>query len=458
MSKNTAVILAGGSGSRMGYELPKQFLKVAGKSILEHTVNAFEIHPLIDEIAIVVHPEFIDLVEQQQLKNKWTKLKKILRGGEQRSDSSLAAINAFRDQKDVNLIFHDAVRPLVSQRIITDNIEALKKYDAVDTAVPSADTIIRLESKMELIDEIPEREFLRKGQTPQSFRFECISKAYEIGLKDLNFKATDDCGIVRKYLPDTKIFVVSGDQQNIKLTYKEDIFLVDKLFQLKSAEISSGFDISALKDKVIVIFGGSEGIGAEIVKICNSNQIKIYPFSRSLNQTDVCNPNDVKSALENVFQKEGKIDCVINTAGLLIKNMLSSLDDNEVDRLLDVNLKGVVVCAREAYPYLKKSKGSFLSFTSSSYTRGRAFYSLYSATKAAIVNFTQAIAEEWEADGIRANCINPERTKTGMRTKNFGFEPDDSLLMPDRVAMVALNVLSGRLNGQVVDVKVNDKK
>lgn len=457
MNKNIAVILAGGSGSRMGSELPKQFLKTAGRTILEHTVYAFENHPLIDEIVIVVNPAWIHLAEQQQLKNNWTKLTKILNGGEQRSDSSLAAINAYKGEKGINLIFHDAVRPLVSQKIISDNIEALKKYDAVDTAVPSPDTIIRLNKNKELIDEIPEREFLWKGQTPQSFKLECIEKAYEIALNDPNFKATDDCGIVRKYLPETEIFVVEGEQQNIKLTYKEDIYLLDKLFQLKTTVAGTGLETEKLKDKVLVVFGGSEGIGAEIVKICKKNNIKVYPFSRSLNRTDVCDISQIKKALEEVDQKENRIDCIINTTGLLIKKDLNQLTDDEVENLLDVNLKGVVNVTRAARPYLKKSKGCLLNYTSSSYTRGRAFYSLYSATKAAIVNFTQAIAEEWENDGIRINCINPERTRTGMRTKNFGNEPEESLLKPEEVAKVSLSVLYTDMNGQVVDVKLKNK-
>ena len=112
--------------------------------------------------------------------------------------------------------------------------------------------------------------------------------------------------------------------------------------------------------------------------------------------------------------------------------------------------------AMSAYPHLKKSNGKLLFFTSSSYTRGRAFYSLYSSTKAAVVNFVQAIAEEWEGDGISVNCINPERTNTPMRVSNFGVEEPSTLLSAENVAKAALGTLLSDITGQVVDVKVKD--
>lgn len=454
MSKNIAIILAGGSGTRLGLELPKQFLKVAGKTILEHTVSAFQNHHGIDEIAIVGNPAFLHLIEDYVLKNKWSKVKKILNGGDERYDSSLSAIKAFEKEGNVNLIFHDAVRPLVSQRIITDNIEALESYEAVDTAISSADTIIQLEDNLKYIANIPNRKYLWKGQTPQSFKLNTIKKAYDLALKDSEFKATDDCGVVKKYLPELDIFVAKGEQQNIKLTYKEDIYLLDKLFQLKTADLSYSPDLSSLQDKVVVVFGGREGIGAEMVTLCKAKKIKVYAFSRGLNQVDVAQPETIKKALEEVYTKEKRIDCVVNTAGVLSKEPLINMEYEKIDQLIAVNLKGAINVAKESYPYLQKSKGHLLFYTSSSYTRGRAFYSLYSATKAAIVNFVQAIAAEWAHDGIQVNCINPERTKTPMRVSNFGKEPEDSLLKSEEVANVSLGTLCSALNGQIVDIKV----
>lgn len=110
--------------------------------------------------------------------------------------------------------------------------------------------------------------------------------------------------------------------------------------------------------------------------------------------------------------------------------------------------------ALESLEYLKRSQGQLLFFTSSSYTRGRAFYSIYSSAKAAVVNFVQAVAQEWDAWGIRVNCINPERTKTPMRVQNFGNEPADTLLSPEKVAEASLQTLVSDFTGQVIDVKL----
>jgi ribitol-5-phosphate 2-dehydrogenase (NADP+) / D-ribitol-5-phosphate cytidylyltransferase len=121
--------------------------------------------------------------------------------------------------------------------------------------------------------------------------------------------------------------------------------------------------------------------------------------------------------------------------------------------MIEVNYVAPVMIARLALPYLQRSRGQLLMYTSSSYTRGRAGYSIYSSTKAAVVNLTQALAEEWGPLGVRVNCINPERTGTPMRTKAFGEEPPDSLLDADAVALTSLDVLISGLTGQVVDVR-----
>ena len=253
---NIAVVLAGGVGSRLNNSYPKQFFKVAGKTVIEHTVEVFEGNALIDEIVIVINPAYITTMEEMVLKNGWKKVAKILKGGAERYHSSMAAIQAYSGRKGVNLIFHDAVRPLVTGRIIQDTIEALETHCAVDVAVPAVDTIISTDG--DFINAIPDRSKLKRGQTPQGFKLEVIEKAYQLALKDPAFKSTDDCGVVLKYLPEEKIFVVKGEESNMKLTYKEDTFLLDKLFQLHSFSMQGQMvSFDGLRDKVLVIFGGS---------------------------------------------------------------------------------------------------------------------------------------------------------------------------------------------------------
>ncbi len=448
--RNIAVVLAGGVGKRLGMTTPKQFFKVAGKMVIEHTVDVFERNAHIDEIAIVSNAMLISDIENIVLKNGWTKVKRILKGGNERYESSLSAIKAYESEA-VNLIFHDAVRPLLSQRILNDVVEALQTYAAIDVAMPSADTIIEVEG--DFISNIPDRSRLRRGQTPQAFNLQVIKAAYEKALLDPDFKTTDDCGVVRKYLPQTPIYVVEGEESNMKLTYKEDTYMLDKLFQLRNNE-AERIDLSrvSLVGKVAIVFGGSYGIGADTAKMLEERGAKVHRFARS-NGVDVGNKADVERAFAEVAQAEGRIDYVVNTAGLLRKEPLATMNYEDIAYSVQTNYMGTVNVALAAYPYLKQSGGRLVFFTSSSYTRGRAFYSIYSSTKAAIVNFVQAVAQEWEAEGIRINCINPERTKTPMRVKNFGIEPDDTLLTSEKVAEATVRTLLSDDTGLVIDVR-----
>ncbi len=452
---NVAVILAGGSGSRLGANQPKQFLKVAGKRILEHTIDVFERNENIDEIALVCKDEYIADVESMVIQNEYKKVKKILLGGKERYHSSLSAIEAYTDD-DVNLLFHDSVRPLVTDRIIDDCIEALRKYDAVDVAIKATDTIIEVD-RTNCISDIPKRCALRNGQTPQGFKRGVIKRAYDLALKDSDFQTTDDCGVVHRYLPEVPIYIVDGEVSNMKLTYQEDLFLLDKLFQLRTSQINSKEvdqkTMVVVPNKVMVVFGGSYGIGEEVVKIARELGAVVYSFSRSQNGVDVSDAQAVAAALADVKAKNGRIDYVVNTAGILIKEPLFNISDESILKSVSVNYLGTVNVAKASYQYLKETRGSLLFYTSSSYTRGRMMYSIYSSTKAAIVNLVQALSEEWFNSGINVNCMNPERCKTPMRVKNFGNEPEGTLLDPKDVAIASINTLCSKLTGAVIDVK-----
>jgi len=226
---NVAVLLAGGSGRRMGGPEPKQFLEVAGHTILEHSIRAFSANNGIDEIVIVSHADYINRVTV--IAQGYPKVKHIVAGGKERYDSSLAAIHIYDQQSDdIRLLIHDAVRCLVSQRIISNCIEALNTYQAVDVAIPATDTIVEVNSQGHIVN-MPKRALMRNVQTPQGFHLQTIAEAYRIGLSDPGFITTDDCGVVFRYLPDTPIFVVDGETTNLKITYPEDLLLAEKILK-----------------------------------------------------------------------------------------------------------------------------------------------------------------------------------------------------------------------------------
>lgn len=227
MKKNIGVILAGGSGKRMGNIIPKQFLIIAGKTVLEHTLGIFENHPLIDEIALVIAPAHTEMSNRILQDHPFKKLVHILHGGQERYHSTLSALKAYA-QTDCNILIHDAVRPLVDPRIISDVVRALQEVNAVNVAVPATDTIIEVDEKQEYIVQIPDRSRLFNAQTPQGFDRETLQRAFEKALKDPHFQTTDDCGVIKKYLPEEKIRLVHGNPRNIKLTWPEDIAFAEK--------------------------------------------------------------------------------------------------------------------------------------------------------------------------------------------------------------------------------------
>ena len=149
--------------------------------------------------------------------------------------------------------------------------------------------------------------------------------------------------------------------------------------------------------------------------------------------------------MAGVLAATDRIDMVVNTAGVLPRGPLTETSEEAVYEATEINYFAPIFIAQEFFPHLARTKGSLLLFSSSSYTRGRSGYSLYSSAKAAVVNLTQALAEEWAPYGVRVNCINPERTGTPMRTEAFGEEPADSLL--DSMAVAAPLRRSARVGG-----------
>ena len=226
--KNIVFILAGGTGSRVGGEKPKQFLPLAdGRSILEHAVDAFELSHYIDEIIIVMHPDWMEEAKAIVKNNAWKKVKNVISGGKERWESSWNGISMYlkEDKKDPDTFdwFHDAARPFVSQEIISRVAEGLKGHLAVTVAVPVTDTLYKVESRKSKVESIASRKDYMRAQTPQAFHYLVIGPAYMRAIEKGKIAATDDVGILMKYNPEVEVYVVEGEEENKKITYKEDL-------------------------------------------------------------------------------------------------------------------------------------------------------------------------------------------------------------------------------------------
>ncbi|MBV9292866.1 MAG: 2-C-methyl-D-erythritol 4-phosphate cytidylyltransferase, partial [Frankiales bacterium] len=356
--RTVGVVLAGGVGTRVGLAVPKQLLKIAGKPIIEHTLAVFEASAEVDDVLVLMTPDYVKDVKAIVEARGFRKVRGVIDGGVTRNDSTRRALEALGTE-ECNVLFHDAVRPLLTQRIIRECVNALRRYEAVDVAIPSADTIVVVDN--DVITDIPDRARLRRGQTPQGFRLSTIRRAYELAWQDPNFAATDDCSVVLRYLPDVPIHVVEGSEHNMKVTAPVDLFIADKLFQMSSSTVerlpSTRAYAEQLRGRVAVIFGGSYGIGGEMVSLLEEYGAKVFAFSRSVTQTDVQNAADVAAALEKAYAEAGRIDYVVVTAGVLHTGALAETSDETIAEMIGVNYVAPVQVARNAIGYLRDTKG-----------------------------------------------------------------------------------------------------
>jgi 2-C-methyl-D-erythritol 4-phosphate cytidylyltransferase len=238
-----AVVLAGGSGQRFGGDMPKQLHVLAGRTLVEHSVAAFEQAPGVDAITVVM-PAGLACEAWKRFGptagNR--KVTGVIEGGVTRTDSTrcaIAALAAAHGAADCNVLFHDAARPLLDQRIIADCVSALATHQAIGVAVPSSDTIVEVSDGV--VTGMPRRDTLARCQTPQGFRLSVIRRAYQLADADPSFgqrPATDDCGIVLRYLPGIPVRLVPGSERNIKITYPHDLHVAEAL--LRQAEPGRG--------------------------------------------------------------------------------------------------------------------------------------------------------------------------------------------------------------------------
>jgi 2-C-methyl-D-erythritol 4-phosphate cytidylyltransferase len=235
--RSVGVLLAGGVGQRVGHVMPKQLIEVAGKPILEHSIAVFESAPEIDEIVVLMTPGYADQVKEIVANGGYRKVSQVVDGGASRTESTWRALQAL-GAEECNVLLHDAVRPLLEPRIITACVAALETCAAVNVAIPSSDTVLVAVpgDRGEVIGEVLDRSVLRRSQTPQCFRLSVIREAYERALADPGFadrQATDDCGVVLRYLPGVPIHLVPGSERNIKVTHPDDLRIAERLFELK---------------------------------------------------------------------------------------------------------------------------------------------------------------------------------------------------------------------------------
>lgn len=435
----TALILFAGEGVRFGSDIPKQFHRLSGKKIYLHTLEKFLTSSLFDEIVLVCPQKWKNEVEKEVAEYQRKEIK-VVGGGASRQESCYLGLLACGKTTEY-VVIHDGVRPFVTHEILRANIEGVMKYGAADTCIPSTDTIAHTSCGTH-IDSIPKRSELLRGQTPQSFSYPLILEAYERARK-LGIEGSDDCSFV--VLMGKKIFIVQGDERNIKITSALDLYIGEQLLRLEQ-KIPS-LSTNSLQGKRFAIAGGTGGIGQALCTLLRAEGAEPLIIAR----TSANYPADLTSAQETskVFKKMGQLDGLINCVGQIDLKPFDTLSAKEIKNQIHTNLLSCILCCRFAKI---KDKGHIINVASSSYVRGRKNYALYSSSKAAVVNFTQALAEERQH--LYINTLVPQRTKTKMRLSHFPSESEDSLLQPEEVAQTILEILKqDALTGTIFEVR-----
>lgn len=249
--KVTVIVVAAGRGSRFGGDLPKQFLKIGEKTVLERAIEPFQDHPAVDGIIVAASEEYLE--HCRRLCSRFDKTEAVVCGGEQRQDSVFACLERVEDGL---VMVHDGARPSVTQDVIDRVIDGAYNHGASVPCVPVKDTIRQMKGSGGLLSATLDRSSLFCVQTPQGFHTQILKRAYEKAKTD-GFVGTDDAGLVERL--GEPVSITEGDYANIKITTREDLpeqIAGWRNLNKMDMRIGSGYDVHQLTEGRKLILGG----------------------------------------------------------------------------------------------------------------------------------------------------------------------------------------------------------
>lgn len=212
-----AIIPSGGKGTRLGSDIPKQYLKVRGKEIIAYTLGVFQNNDCVDSIYVAAEKDYFDLLNEIKDKYSISKLAGIVSGGKERQDSVYNALSSIPAGEDDLVAVHDAARPLLPPDTLEHAVSQARVTGSVVTAIKARDTLIK---GNEIVSDYVERNGIYYAQTPQIFRYHILKSAMDQAEKE-NFRGTDESMLVQHAGFDVNI--VEGSSFNFKITTKSDL-------------------------------------------------------------------------------------------------------------------------------------------------------------------------------------------------------------------------------------------
>lgn len=395
-SDTTAIVLAAGSGQRMGTRTEKQFLKLFGKPLYEYAFNTIRDSGLFEAVILVTPDHY---------------------GGATRLES---CYNAVRTVHTEYTVIHDAARPFVDAAILKDIISELDAgYAAVGVVQDLVDTPIQHRGGL-MTGTIP-RGGLVSSQTPQGFQTVSLGCALQSVLSQ-GRDNTELLELIRSR--GGRVKLLEGSPWYFKVTHKPD-FYAAKGWLLEREQ------------RVAVVTGASSGIGAEVVRCLKDASYRVVNLSRR-SGANVGNAGSVKKALDMVITQYGRLDCLVNCAGVAYGFPLTDVDRVQAMEMICTNLMGTVNCLEQGLRRISRG-GVIINVGSSGVDNGRAGQGVYGATKAAVVHLSKVAAQEARSRDVSVFTVCPRRTDTPLRRALVGH-PEEGLLDPADVGEFIANL------------------
>lgn len=240
---NIGVIFAGGTGSRMhSKEKPKQFLMIHGKPIIIHTIEIFEHHPQIDSVVVSCIEAWIPYFKELLVRYNIKKVKKVVKGGNTGQDSiynALCGAEEISDGEKSIVLIHDGVRPLITEKTISDSICSVMKYGSAITSVQVKETVLFTDGYAE-IEEVVDRDRSRLARAPQGFWLDKIISTHRQAIEENRHDFIDSCSLMQHY--GSKMHLIDGPQENIKITTPDDFYVLRAILDAKENMQIYGID------------------------------------------------------------------------------------------------------------------------------------------------------------------------------------------------------------------------
>lgn len=422
---NVAVILAGGVGRRFGANIPKQFMSLNGKMVIQYSIDAMRESGVIDYVVVVTSRGWFDYLQ------KLTGVDRIVGGGVNRTDSVYNGLLACPvDTRYV--LFQDAGRPFIQREHIKKCIQELQKGEVsyVGTVEEITDALVEVD-EAERIRNTLFRESVRLYQTPEAFDYPTMLKHYANLTENFTDIATPlvNAGLFGK--------VITSPDINTKITFARDLARAEQAIKYVDYIVRD----PQVLGKRILLLGGHGGIGSEIRKQLESAGAMVCSPTRK--EVDLSNPN---------FTLKGTFDCVIHCAGSYATDAEGLTA--QYDKVMNVNFRSVVKLTELSLKGLVKRGGNLVFIGSTAASKGRQGISVYSSSKAAVNTLVEAMCDTLKKErDIKVNVVAPAKVGTKLQSHINPKSDLSKMMKPSEIARIIISYVDVPFTGQIVYLK-----